>query len=185
MVIRAAAAHRSSAQRGLVLIVTLLLLLVMGVIASLATENAVSQLRMAGNEQQRVTLLQRALSVVDAVLQDPDASRVKGGEGYRMCGPGSAVRCDEHTLELQAGFNADSYAVDFYLTRVGPLSSGLPYRSEHRVSSAAAFDLVRQELTVSCGAQGPRRGRVELVQGMLFGVPAAQQTGVFSPGVAR
>ena len=176
---------RGASQHGLVLIVTLLFLLVIGILATLAAETAVLQLRMAGNEQARVAVLQQALSVIDAALRDPATAVVRGGEGYRICGPHSRTGCDEVALELPPGLADNGRVVEIYLSRKGAVASGMPHRSENEVSSAAAFDLVRQELTVSCASQDERQGQVRLVQGLMFGVPAAEQTGVFATGVAR
>ena len=75
-------ATAAARQGGAVLVLVMSLLLAMGLLATVSVETAILQLRMADNEERRITALQVALAVSDSIADQPELMplRGKGGE---------------------------------------------------------------------------------------------------------
>ena len=72
-------------QRGVVLFVSLIMLVVIGLLTFSLMGMSQVEMRMANNEEDRVAGLQMAQSLIDALAADPTSTPVVGGGGYTLC----------------------------------------------------------------------------------------------------
>lgn len=93
-------------QRGGVLLVALVFLVVLGLFGLSSMQSSRLQLRMASNEEVRVNAHQAAQALVDAVAGTPDMTPVIGGAGYTLCTPGQSA-CDQESLFMPDGDLSD------------------------------------------------------------------------------
>ena len=158
-------------QGGAVLIVSLIFLLLLGLLATTVSETNLLQLQMAGNDESRMEVNQRALALIDAVLDDMDNLPVVGKIGYRICrreaSLASAAGCDERRIRVPSLLLDDDAHIDYYVERAGPLETPLPFLDEDIAGSATALKLARQNIIVRFDRADQNRGTVELVQGYL------------------
>ena len=162
-------------QQGAALIVSLLFLLLITLVATTGAQTSTLQLLMAGNEQSRVEAQQRALAVLDAIIDDDNNTPVVGGIGYKICDAGSADNsCDLKQIVLDGAVTALPAGVDldYFVTRVGPLEIDAPSMSEEQVSSASAYKLARQEVVAVVDGLEERLGTSTIVQGVHIRIPA-------------
>ena len=168
------ATRRELRQRGVVLIVSLLVLLVLGVIATTLARSNQLQLHMAGNDEARIAAMQQALAVVDSLIPAITDGRSPGPLGYRVCAPLSADdSCDERTLVLEPSVEPAAGNLDVSVVRVAPLAGRLPIMGEAAVSSTVFYRVAKLELQVSYDGTQEGLGRAVLAQGVLVRLPAA------------
>lgn len=86
-------------QRGVVLFVSLIMLVVIGLLTFSLMGMSQVEMRMANNEEDRVAGLQMAQSLIDALASDPTSTPVVGGGGYTLC-LGNEADCDEYLPSL-------------------------------------------------------------------------------------
>src|SRR5215475_1859203 len=86
-------------QRGVALLVALVFLLATTLLALAATRSSRLELRMAQNEEARLTAVQQVQALAEAVIGSPTAIPVVGNAGYLLCTPGEAG-CDSNNLVL-------------------------------------------------------------------------------------
>lgn len=86
-----------NSQRGSVLLVSLIFLIVIGLLGLSSMQTSRLELRMANNEEVRTNALQIALALADAVVATPSMTPVFGAIGYTLCTPGQA-NCDNPSL---------------------------------------------------------------------------------------
>ncbi len=155
-------------ERGLVLVVALLVLLLTAIIATAVAATSLLQLRMAGNDEAEVAAQQRALSAVDAVLSDPEAIPVRGHPGYRWCTSGAGPDgCDETDLALDARWLPGTGSTDVTVTRVAPTRARLPPMGEGRASSAVAYRVAKFEVRAVHDDSPAGGARAVVAQGVL------------------
>ena len=173
----------AAGQRGMVLVVSLLVLLVLGLIATTVARTNLLQLHMAGNGEARIAALQQSLAAVDAVLAGGvSVLPISGGLGYRTCLPGSPnVACNERTVVLAPAALPATGQLDVAVTRVAPLLGNMPVMSEEGASSAVHFRVAKFEIAVAYLAAGQDAGRAALVQGVLVRLPYSHQSGGGTP----
>ncbi len=162
-------------QRGAALIISLLFLLLITLVATTGSENSTLQLQMAGNEQSRVEAQQRALALLDAIIDDPDNAPVVGGIGFKICDAADTdASCDLTRIALDTAVTSMPAGVDidYFVTRVGPLEVDAPSMAEEMASSASAYKFARQEITATIDGTDARLGRSVVVQGMQVRIPA-------------
>ena len=109
-------------QRGAVLIVALLILMVVTMIGLSATQSGILQMQMAGNDQVTSEAFQLAESANDYLVSTVSAIPVVGGAGYKICTSGISG-CDD-TVSLPTGFVASKHAI--VIERVAPETMPLP-----------------------------------------------------------
>jgi hypothetical protein len=80
-------------QRGVVLFISLIMLVVIGMLSLSLMGMSRVELRMANNEEARMNALQMAQAISDIIVADPDKTPVVGGAGYTMC-TSSLSGCD-------------------------------------------------------------------------------------------
>jgi hypothetical protein len=155
----------------MVLIVSLLFLFLLGVFATTMLHTSTLQLKMAGNNENRVEVRNRALAIIDWILSDPDSVQLRGPVGYRVCAASKdpdSPDCDSFSLSLADTGLLDSpsgAAVDYYVDRMGPLERPVSYMTEERVHSTAVFSIARQEITVVFDRTAQGRGFAQATQG--------------------
>ncbi len=169
-------------QRGVVLIVSLLVLLLLGIIATTVARTNQLQLHMAGNDEARIAALQQALAAVDAVLANTANTPLNGGVGYRVCTVDSPDEsCDEHTLALEQGVEPTTGSLDVSVARVAPLEGRLPIMGEAQASSTVYYRVAQFEVQVAYEGAEQALGRAVLAQGVLVRLPVSLQSGGGDP----
>jgi hypothetical protein len=168
--------HPHSGQRGVVLVVSLLVLLLLGIIATTVARTNLLQLRMAGNDEARTAAMQQALAVVDAVLPSAVGRVPAGDVGYRLCLPGSDdTGCDEYSLALEGGALPATGSTAVAVTRVAPLEERMPVLAEAQASSTVYYRVAKLEVQVSYDGSAAGIGRATIAQGLLLRLPASPQ----------
>ncbi len=81
-------------QRGVVLFVSLIMLVVIGLLTMSLTGMSRMEMRMANNEENRINGLQIAQAVIDIASSDQDITPVIGGAGYMLCAGTDDGGCD-------------------------------------------------------------------------------------------
>jgi PilX N-terminal len=168
--------HLHCRQRGVVLVVSLLVLLLLGIIATTVARTNLLQLRMAGNDEARTAAMQQALAVVDAVLPSAVGAAPAGGVGYRLCLADSAdPGCDEYSLALAGGALPATGNTAVAVTRVAPLEERMPVLAEAQANSTVYYRVAKLEVQVSYDGSAAGIGRATIAQGLLLRLPASPQ----------
>lgn len=165
--------YETGKQRGVVLIVSLIFLLLLALLAISLIETNTLQLEMASNDEDKMEAQHRALAIIDSILDDTDNTPVAGDVGYRVCADSidpNTPNCDEFLISISdtSLLDASSGAkVEYYVERVGPLEAPIPFFDENVVSSSASFSVARQEITVIFDRTAQQRGYSKVSQGYL------------------
>lgn len=99
------AIHPATRQDGVALAISMILLVVITLLGLSAVRFTVNDLKIASNEQVRVTAAQASQSVVDATVADSGNTPVIGGIGYKSC-TSSVANCDQNTVVLPNNYLA-------------------------------------------------------------------------------
>ena len=134
-------------QRGAVLLIAMIFLLLLAIIAGTVTQTSILEFLMAGNAQFREEAFQESQAVVTEIASDLGNFPVVGQIGYKLCKT-KVGDCDEKIGDLVANKNTKA---DYTVVRRGPLIlESLPFRqSESQGSSSTNFDAVIFEITVA------------------------------------
>jgi len=89
-------------QRGAVLLVSLIFLIVMSLLALSSMQTSRLELRMANNEEVRTSAHQAAQALIDAIVATPSMTPVIGGVGFTLCTTGQPD-CNLETLFMPVG----------------------------------------------------------------------------------
>jgi len=166
----------ASRQRGVVLIVSLLILLLLGIIATTTSQVSLLQLFMAGNDEARSDALQRSLAAIDAILDNADNTPVVGDLGYVICKKGNT--CDADLIDLATTNpeipDLDKYT-DFTVVRVAPLETTIPVMDESMASSGISYRAARFEVTAFYDDTASGQGKATVTQGVLVKLAASAQ----------
>jgi len=167
---------------GVVLVVSLLVLLMLGIIASTVARTGLLELHMAGNEEARIAAMQQALAAVDAILARAGDLPLAGGVGYRLCLPGSpGLACDEHSLVLEPGAVSAAGSVDVAVTRIAPLEGRIPVMAESQASSTVYYRVATFEVQAVYDGAARNPGRAAIAQGLLVQVSSSPRSGGGAP----
>ncbi len=168
--------HLHSRQRGVVLVVSLLVLLLLGIIATTVARSNLLQLHMAGNDEVRTAAMQQALALVDAVLPSAVGVAPAGPVGYRQCLPDSAdTDCDDYSLALESGALPAAGSTAAAVIRVAPMEERMPVLAEAQASSTVYYRVAKLEVQVSYDGSAAGLGRATIAQGLLLRLPASPQ----------
>jgi len=174
-------------QNGMVLIVSMLFLLLLSVLVATMIQSNTLQLQMAGNDESKMESMQRALAIVDVIVDKTQNVPVTGDIGYRVCqaqadpdNPVDIEDCDEYLITVSDETLLDkdesrfdgAPTVEYYVERTGPLETAIPFMDESVVSSSTAFAVARQELTVTFDRSNQGGGSSKVTQGFLRLIPA-------------
>ena len=154
---------RNTGQRGLVLVFALLVLFLLGLLASAMIRGSVMQLRMARNLETAVLERQQALDEIERILQHIGQQVPEGPNGYLNCtADHDAGYCDEKSLPVAEGAAG---SVQSYI-RIVESDRPAPRVAEENASSSIADRAVQYEV-------GAAAGRTTLAQGVLILVPGS------------
>jgi len=166
-------------QTGVILLVSLLILLLIAIVATTVTQTNLMQLQMAGNDESKADALQRALAVVDALIDNANNTPVIGEPGYRLCPPGPATpECDENTLIVASGVIPDSAEYDYYVERMGPEEINLGAQSrQDEDDTGSELEYVGAVFEVGGSYDGTDRGlgATSVVQGVMLRIRRSPQ----------
>ena len=166
-------------QTGVILLVSLLILLLIGIIATTVTQTNLMQLQMAGNDESKADALQRALAVVDAVIDNANNTPVIGEPGYKLCPPDTEFTdCNEKTLVVASGVIPDSSEYDYYVERMGPEEINLGAQSrqdEDKTGSELEYVGAVFEVGGSYDGTDRKRGATAVVKGVMLRIRRSPQ----------
>jgi hypothetical protein len=166
-------------QRGMVLLVSLLILLLMAIIATTVTQTNIMQLQMAGNDESKTDAMQRALAIVDAVIDRSSNIAIVGDlVGYTSCAATSPKSCDEKTLSINSAVEPSTGDYDYHVTRMGPeyLSLGAQgRRDEDSADTGLEYEGAILEVGGSYDGTGEGLGAASVVQGVMIKVRTSPQ----------
>jgi len=160
-------------QVGSVLLPSLIFLLILTLAATTAMRTSTMELRMAGNEQQRVETFELTQSIVDQVVGNPDNIRVAGDPGYVNCTP-NVPNCNANDVQINANLLAPSRAANatVKVERLAPALSAPPRGIN---TSTDAFSAARFEVDTTYDGTASNEGKVGIVQCVLVLVPRGAQ----------
>jgi len=151
-------------QRGAVMMVTLVFLVVLGIMALTSMQSSKLQLRMAGNEVVRAAAHQISQALIDAIIATPIMTPVIGDIGFTLCTNGQP-NCDLASLFMPGVLAADVATGDLdataQLVEIGPPPPGTGY---------SADDFVGNYYTVSStyDRSDEGLGRASITQGIII-----------------
>lgn len=155
-------------QRGVVLLVSLLVLLLLALIATTVVRTNLLQMHMAGNDQAKVAALQHALAILDAVLDSGAGTELDGSVGRKACAQTSTEQgCDTRRIPLAPGLEPPTGVIDFSVVRMAPLEARMPVMNEDRASSTVFYRVAKFEIRASYDGIDEGLGRVLAAQGVL------------------
>lgn len=159
------------------LIICLLMLLLIGIVATAGSQVGQLELFMAGNAESQSDAMQRSLAAVDAVLEDPDDYLpVVGDVGHVICRTGET--CDTDVIDLAASHpqlpDQDKYS-EITVTRAAPLESPLPVLDETGASSGVAYKAAHFEVTAEYDDTASGLGKARVTQGVMYKITAPTQ----------
>lgn len=164
--------RRRTKNRGVVLLVTMVFLLLLAVLSGTAIQTSILEFQMAANEKFQEEAFQRAQAIASAISSHKDNFPITTVVGSLICRAGDrAVACHEARLTLPDSTLAvvsPGVDVTYTVERKGPvLVPSLPIRMpQTSVSSSLAFDAAIFETQVKIDGGGVNLGVAEVVQGI-------------------
>ena len=117
---------RKSPQRGAVLLIAMIFLLLLAIIAGTVTQTSILEFFMAGNAQFREEAFQEAQAVVTEISSDAGNFPVVGQIGYKLCKT-KVGDCNAKIADLAANKN----------TRCGPGRQNRPHNAPDSAKKSA------------------------------------------------
>tara|TARA_R110001592_G_scaffold215025_2_gene468336 strand:+ start:115747 stop:116283 length:537 start_codon:yes stop_codon:yes gene_type:complete len=165
-------------QAGVVLLVSLLVLLVMGIIATTVARTNQLQLHMAGNDEARIAAMQRALAAIDGVIARPANFRTDVAAGHQMCTAIAATEsCDSHSLTLAQGVLPATGQLEVVVQRLAPEIGRMPVLTEDAANSTVHYRVAKFEVQVVYDGTADGGGRAALAQGVLVRLSQSASAG--------
>ena len=160
-------------QQGSVLLPALIFLLILTLAATTTMRTSTLELRMAGNEQQRVETFELTQSIVDEVVGNPNNIRVDGNLGFVNCTSGvSGCAANDVTVNNNLLPTAKAGNATVMVERLAPALSAPPRGIN---TSSDAFSAARFEVDTTYDGTSDNEGKVGIVQGVLVLVPRGAQ----------
>lgn len=154
-------------------------MLLTGMVSATVMRTSVLEVKMVGNTQFKEEAFQKTESVVNAVSSNKNSFVVAGNVGWRVCGAGvSSVRCHSRALSLPSEVSSVPTGVEleYYVERMGPLKTPLPFRqSESEASGANGFDVALFEVVAEFDGREEKLGHFEIRQGIAVKIASAHQ----------
>lgn len=158
-------------QRGVALVVTLVVLIGISVVSLASLKTGVFELLMAGNEEARTSAFQRAKAGLDAVAARISNFVVIGDIGYRNCTPGATVAgCAMNNITVPGEF--DPTGSEMFVERLAPLSACPP---RGMATSCENFSVSSFAIDAHYSDTPNRGGRSRQQEGYLILVPRLDQ----------
>jgi len=173
-------AQHAPHNRGAVLLLAMVFMLMLAVIAGSVMQTGVLEFHMAGNDQFQEEAFQRAQAIASELSRDPDNFSLAGGLGYTLCF--SQVQnqdpdCDENSLSAPvSGVAPEGVELTYRVIRQGPrLLQRFPLREAQGVASGSGlFDAAIFEVNVHVDGSGRRLGSARVVQGIAVRLAASR-----------
>jgi len=157
-------------QRGAVLLVSLIFLIVMSLLALSSMQTSRLELRMANNEEVRTSAHQAAQALIDAIVSTPAMTPVIGGVGFTLCTPGQPG-CNLETLFMPVGALAPEVdAGHLYGSAVLTAPTNIP-PPRGLGFSTDKFAASIFELTTTYDRADAGLGRADVTQGLVVLTP--------------
>ena len=155
-------------QRGVSLVVSLVLLIGVTVVSLSALTTGLLEMLMAGAEEARMTAFQKAQAGVEAIAGDTANFAVVGGVGNSNCTSNfnGSESCSQTTLALPAGFDTAKHSARS--ERLNPLLACPPRAF---ATSCDAFKVAHFSVDSRFRDTANRGGRSEVLQGYMVLVP--------------
>jgi len=170
--------HGKRQQAGVVLVVSLLVLLIMGIIATTVARTNQLQLHMAGNDEARIAAMQQALAVIDGVFARPANFRTDVPAGHRVCHVAAVSEgCDVQSLILDADVLPTVGQLEIAVERLAPEAGRMPVLGESHANSTVHYRVAKFEVQVVYDATAEGGGRASLAQGVLVRLPQSASSG--------
>jgi hypothetical protein len=170
------AQERLQPNRGAVLLLALIFILMLAVIAVTVLQTAVLQLRMAGNDQFLEENLHMAQAIATELSLNPENFSLDGEVGHTNCpAGGQGLNCDRRELQEPRLAQASAgLEIDYRVTRQDPLLwKSFPIREpQGKVSSSTSFGAAIFEINVRIDGGKNPLGNAHIVQGIAVRVPA-------------
>lgn len=166
-------------QKGAVLVVALLFLLLTAMISTTAMQTSILEVRMSNNEQLKEEAFQQVQAVANAITANPTNLVVTGDVGYTICAVGvSGGSCDVSAINLPATITTvpAGAALNYSVERLGPLFAPLPFRvSENNAGSANAYKAALFEVDANYDGIAAGLGQATIAQGIAMRVAVGAQ----------
>lgn len=154
--------------RGTVLLVCLLVLLLLALLGITVARTSLLHLRMAGNDENRLSALQQAMAVVDAVLETGAGMEPSAAVGYRACTAQARLQPCDAGLALPAALRSPPGQLDAVVERLAPLATRMPRLGEEAASSTVFYRVASFEVRGSYDGTNEGLGRAAVTQGVLL-----------------
>jgi hypothetical protein len=168
-------ANPGASDRGAVLLLSLVFILMLALIAGMVIQAAILQLHMAGNDRFLEEAIHKAQAIATELSLAPKNFSLEGGIGQINCpADAQALNCDLRTLKVPRSAQASQgVEVDYQVTRVEPLMwESFPIReSQENASSSTSFGAESFEINVRIDGRESRLGKANIVQGIAVRVP--------------
>ncbi len=160
--------------RGSVLLIALIFLTILTLAVTTSMRTSTLGLRMAGNEETRVSTMELTQSIVDEVVGNPNNMIVSGDVGYVNCTTNlSGCTANLVTIDTVLLPTAKANNAEVAVKRLAPALTPAPRGIN---SSADAFFAARFEIDATYDGVADNEGRAGIVQGVLILVPRGAQT---------
>ena len=160
-----------SKNRGAVLSLAMIFLLLMAMVATTVMQTSVLEFRMAGNDQFREEIFQKVEGIAEAITERQGNFPVAGDVGYTVCLDNTTTTgCSADLLALGASVISvpTGVTVNYTVERQGPrLLSRLPFRqSQGSSSSSRAYDVALFETNAKVDGGSVGLGTAEVAHGV-------------------
>lgn len=169
-------AHRLTDRhaQGSVLVISLVFLVILTLAATTTMRTSTMEMRMAGNEEARISTLEMTQSIVDEVVGEPTNMVVSGDVGYVNC-TANVSGCNDTNVTIDTNLlpAANAGRAQVVVERIAPALSPAPRGIN---SSADAFLAARFEVDATYDGTSANEGQAGVVQGVIVLVPSGAQS---------
>lgn len=160
-------------QRGAALFTALMFLVVLTLISLAAMRSSTLEMRMASNDEARLSAFQRTQAIIDATIAVTDNVQVIGDVGRRICtGAGASdtpdnLACTEYDIELADTVYDDDVAdgrIKIAVTRLSPAEAPAPRAIG---TSAAVYSVANFKVDAFYDGTEDGLGRGRIVEGVM------------------
>ena len=157
-------------QSGAILVIALMFLVAITLFTVSSMRSSKIGLQMAQNEESRISAVQAAQALADAIVANPASTPVIGKTGYTACTAGQA-NCDRTDLPVNNDALYDAVASNHISARVERI--GAVFRPPPRVveSSIDKFTSASFKVTTEYDRVDEGLGRQQITEGVLVLVP--------------
>ena len=157
-------------QQGAILVISLVFLVAITLLTIASVRSSNIGLRMAQNEESRITAEQGAQAIADAIVSDARTTPVVGEPGYTVCTPAEA-NCTSNSLTITNPVLAAAIAEGYVSARVQRMAPALKPPPRITQSSIDKFMGASFEVTATYDRADESLGRQTVTEGVLVLVP--------------